>query len=203
MDIILKLEIKGHNLVEVRNYDILDVVSLVYLIFLLFTIYHDASVNQNKGQKQRIAIARVLVKNPKILLLDEATSALDSESEVVVQEALDKLLVGHQRTTIVIAHRLSTIRNADVIAVISGGKVIEKGSHDELMSSEKGQYRALVERQYGSDVDSSTISNRTPSTGDLSGLSNSRASSLLSLESLVDEQERKVSQLEFRNVTIS
>ncbi|OQR86121.1 ATP-binding Cassette (ABC) Superfamily [Achlya hypogyna] len=85
------------------------------------------------GQKQRIAIARAIMKNPSILLLDEATSALDSESEKVVQEALDKLLAAKGRTTIVIAHRLSTIRNADKICVVSGGRIAEQGTHDELM----------------------------------------------------------------------
>ncbi|OQS02150.1 ATP-binding Cassette (ABC) superfamily, partial [Thraustotheca clavata] len=85
------------------------------------------------GQKQRIAIARAIMKNPSILLLDEATSALDSESEKVVQEALDKLLAAKGRTTLVIAHRLSTIRNADKICVVSGGHIAEEGTHDELM----------------------------------------------------------------------
>lgn len=111
------------------------------------TFVGDKGAQLSGGQKQRIAIARVLVKNPKILLLDEATSALDSESELIVQEALDKLLSGGKRTTIVIAHRLSTIRQADKIAVIMGGKVVELGSHDALMKESSGHYRKLVEKQ--------------------------------------------------------
>jgi len=108
----------------------------------------DKGAQLSGGQKQRIAIARVLVSNPKILILDEATSALDSESELVVQEALDKLMTGNnKRTTIVIAHRLSTIHNSDVIAVISNGQVVEKGNHDELMEAPTGHYRNLVEKQ--------------------------------------------------------
>ncbi|KAL7551139.1 hypothetical protein ACHAWF_014339 [Thalassiosira exigua] len=99
------------------------------------------------GQKQRIAIARALVKNPKVLLLDEATSALDTESERIVQTALDKLMSSHDRTTIVIAHRLSTVRNASRIAFISGGKLREIGSHDELMAKPFGRYKRLVESQ--------------------------------------------------------
>jgi len=77
------------------------------------------------GQKQRIAVARAILKDPRILLLDEATSALDAESERIVQEALDRIMVN--RTTVVVAHRLSTVRNADMIAVIHQGKIVEKG----------------------------------------------------------------------------
>ncbi|ETI48242.1 hypothetical protein F443_07713, partial [Phytophthora nicotianae P1569] len=95
------------------------------------------------GQKQRIAIARAILKNPNILLLDEATSALDSESEKVVQEALDKVVALKRRTTIIIAHRLSTIRKADKICVVSGGKIAEQGTHQELIKM-NGIYAKLV-----------------------------------------------------------
>lgn len=97
------------------------------------------------GQKQRVAIARAIVSDPKILLLDEATSALDTQSEGVVQDALDKAAAG--RTTITIAHRLSTIKDADIIFVMGDGLVLEQGTHEELLNDEKGAYSRLVQAQ--------------------------------------------------------
>lgn len=104
----------------------------------------DRGIQLSGGQKQRIAIARAIIKNPTILILDEATSALDSESERLVQDALDKLMVG--RTSFVIAHRLSTIKNANTILVIQHGNIIESGTHDDLIKK-SGIYNNLVELQ--------------------------------------------------------
>ncbi|MBI3511568.1 MAG: ATP-binding cassette domain-containing protein [Bacteroidetes bacterium] len=112
------------------------------------TVVGDRGIQLSGGQRQRIAIARAVLKDPSILILDEATSSLDSESERVVQEALDKLMVG--RTSFVIAHRLSTIRNADKIIVIEKGRVVEAGTHDELMQIENGLYRSLSRLQFAS-----------------------------------------------------
>ncbi|CAM5101822.1 unnamed protein product [Eretmochelys imbricata] len=97
------------------------------------------------GQKQRIAIARALLKNPKILLLDEATSALDAENEYLVQEALDRLMEG--RTVLIIAHRLSTIQNADSVAVLDQGRITECGKHEELLANPNGLFRKLMKKQ--------------------------------------------------------
>ncbi|CAO2183175.1 unnamed protein product [Urochloa humidicola] len=109
------------------------------------------------GQKQRIAIARAILNNPKILLLDEATSALDVESERVVQEALNRIMVG--RTTLIVAHRLSTIRSADCIAVVHQGKVVEQGVHDELIKDPDGAYSQLIRLQQAHTTEMHEIPN--------------------------------------------
>ena len=105
------------------------------------------------GQRQRVAIARAILRNPRILLLDEATSALDSQSEKIVQAALDRLLAeshGGRRTSLVVAHRLSTIRNADKIVVLQDGRVVEQGTHDQLMArGPGGVYYGLAKAQEG------------------------------------------------------
>jgi ABC-type multidrug transport system fused ATPase/permease subunit len=111
------------------------------------TVVGDRGIKLSGGQRQRVAIARAILKNPAILILDEATSSLDSESERLVQIALDRLMQG--RTTFIIAHRLATVRNADQIAVIEAGRVIEFGTHDELSARPAGLYRRLSSLQFG------------------------------------------------------
>jgi ATP-binding cassette subfamily B (MDR/TAP) protein 1 len=109
----------------------------------------ERGVQLSGGQKQRIALARAIIKDPSILLLDEATSALDSVSESLVQEALEKMMVG--RTCVVIAHRLSTIQKSNCISVIKNGKVVEQGSHSQLMElGSGGAYYSLTRIQSGS-----------------------------------------------------
>jgi ABC transporter fused permease/ATP-binding protein len=111
------------------------------------TLVGDRGIKLSGGQRQRIAIARAILKNPAILILDEATSSLDSESERLVQVALERLMQG--RTTFIIAHRLATIRTADRIAVIEAGRVVELGTHDELSARPEGLYRRLSSLQFG------------------------------------------------------
>lgn len=110
------------------------------------TMIGDRGSRLSGGQRQRISIARAILKNPPILILDEATSALDTESEKLVQEALEKLM--QDRTSLVVAHRLSTIRNADLICVLQDGLIVEQGTHEELMKL-SGHYRRLIEMQQG------------------------------------------------------
>jgi len=167
------------------------------------------------GQKQRIAIgeprifaafisrtdvynshspivsARALIKNPQILLLDESTSALDSESERIVQDALDSVVAERKHTTIVIAHRLSTIRNADVIFVLNHGKIVEKGTHKELLEH-KGLYHDLVDAQ-----------NANPAERRLSNVSGRRRSTLASaidVDALKQGFEEVIPTLQFKDV---
>lgn len=121
----------------------------------------ERGIQLSGGQKQRIAISRAIVKNPSILLLDEATSALDAESEKSVQEALDRVMVG--RTTIIVAHRLSTIRNADVIAVVQNGAIVETGCHEDLISRPNSAYASLVQLQEAASL------TRMPSHGPVMG----------------------------------
>ena len=112
----------------------------------LETLLGERGLTLSGGQRQRVAIARAMIKNTPIVILDEATSALDNKSEAIVQKALDNLI--QNKTVFVIAHRLSTIKNADRIAVITEGELVELGNHEQLMSIENGQYRALYEMQF-------------------------------------------------------
>jgi ATP-binding cassette subfamily B protein len=113
------------------------------------TLVGDRGVKLSGGQRQRVAIARAILRDPAILILDEATSSLDSESESLVQQALDTLMRG--RTSVIIAHRLATVRRADCIFVIKDGQVVESGTHEQLSAREGGLYRTLSELQFGLD----------------------------------------------------
>jgi ABC-type multidrug transport system fused ATPase/permease subunit len=114
------------------------------------TVVGERGIKLSGGQRQRIAIARAILADPRILILDEATSSLDSESEAMIQDGLRALRRG--RTTFVIAHRLSTIQSADLILVLEGGEIVERGTHDELLAR-GGRYRQLYDRQYGIELD--------------------------------------------------
>ncbi|KAL4379199.1 hypothetical protein GQ457_02G011470 [Hibiscus cannabinus] len=177
----------------------------------------ERGVQMSGGQKQRIAIARAMIKAPKILLLDEATSALDSESERIVQDALDKASIG--RTTLIVAHRLSTIRHADLIAVVQDGQVIEIGSHNELMVNENGFYPMLVQLQQTEQVkvecnkkssvngsahitnlEINIASSHRVSVASRTSSANFAASNLVSLDGEVKVEDKKLSTPSFKRL---
>jgi len=110
------------------------------------TVIGERGVKLSGGQRQRLTIARAILKDPDIMIFDEATSALDNESEILVQEAIERMM--KNRTTFVIAHRLSTIRNATRIFVIDSGRIVQSGTHQELMAAESGLYKKLYEMQF-------------------------------------------------------
>ena len=113
------------------------------------TLVGERGVKLSGGERQRVAIARAFLADARVLVLDEATSSLDSESEVAIQEAMERLLIG--RTALVIAHRLSTVRALDRILVFSAGRILEDGAHDDLLAVRDGLYRRLFERQAGTE----------------------------------------------------
>ena len=111
------------------------------------TLVGERGIKLSGGERQRVAIARAFLSNARVLILDEATSSLDSESELLIQQAMDRLMVG--RTTLVIAHRLSTVRSLDRLLVFDAGKIVEEGTHAQLVKRAGGIYRRLFERQAG------------------------------------------------------
>ncbi|KAF8767828.1 ATP-dependent translocase ABCB1 like protein [Argiope bruennichi] len=156
------------------------------------TLVGDRGTQLSGGQKQRIAVARALIKNPKILLLDEATSALDTESEAIVQSALDQARKG--RTTIIVAHRLSTIRNADKIYVLSDGMIKEMGSHDELMERKELYYQLVLSQM--SEIDDECTEDMDESRHTLKHQTSVlSSSSVASVDSIQDTLRRRTSTL--------